>query len=152
MERITHKTHLEIPAAHEALGRVIDFITGFLLQNGFDPKSVAQMSIAAEEIFVNICRYAYAPETGTARIEVFMESQDCAAVRFSDSGRPFDPLSAPKPDVTLPAGERKQGGLGIFMMRQLVSQVCYQYEDGKNILTLIKQKQTEAGQHGNQPE
>ena len=152
MERMTNKTCLDIPAVLENLDRVVDFIAGFLLQNGFDQKSIAQMSIAVEEIFTNICRYAYVPESGAARIEALMEPPERAVVRFSDSGRPFDPLAAPPPDTALPAEQRKQGGLGIFMMRQLVSQVCYQYKDGKNILTITKQKQTEAGQHGNQTE
>ena len=149
MEDMTQKTCLDIPAAQENLDRVVDFITGFLLQNGFDQKSVAQMSIAAEEIFTNICRYAYVPETGTVHINVFMEPPTSAVIRFSDNGRPFDPLAVPLPDISLPAEQRKQGGLGVFMMRQLVSHVSYQYKDGKNILTITKQKQTEAGQHGN---
>jgi len=151
MERITQENCLDIPASPEQLDRVIDFITRFLLQNGFDRQSVMQMSIAAEEIFTNICRYAYAPGSGTARIDVFMEPPGNAVVRLSDSGRPFDPLTAPPPDVSLPAEHREQGGLGIFMAQQLASHIHYKYMDGKNILTITKQKPTEAYQHGNKP-
>jgi anti-sigma regulatory factor (Ser/Thr protein kinase) len=104
-----------------------------------------------EEIFTNICRYAYAPESGTARIDVFMEPPGNAVVRLSDSGRPFDPLTAPAPDVSLPAEHREQGDLGIFMAQQLASHIHYKYMDGKNILTITKQKPTEAYQHGNKP-
>ena len=153
MEKSTKETRLEVPAKTEELDLVIDFISRFLLQNGFDQKSVMQTSIAAEEIFTNICRYAYAPESGSVRLDLSMDTRkETATVRFSDCGRTFDPLAAAPPDITLPADRRTEGGLGIFMAQKLVSRIEYHNEDGMNILTITKQKTTEESLYGNHPE
>ena len=59
--------------------------------------------------------------------------------RMSDSGVPFDPLKKPDPDITLSADERDIGGLGIFITKKTMDTVEYAYENGKNILTMIKE-------------
>ena len=51
---------------------------------------------------------------------------------------PYDPLARKDPDVTLPAGVRDIGGLGIFLTKKLMDDVQYTYQDGRNILTLKK--------------
>ena len=55
-----------------------------------------------------------------------------------DSGVPYNPLAREDPDITLSAEERGIGGLGIFMVKKSMDDVKYRYEDGKNILPLIK--------------
>jgi anti-sigma regulatory factor (Ser/Thr protein kinase) len=59
-------------------------------------------------------------------------------MRMTDAGVPFDPLKRPDPDITLPAEERDIGGLGIFITKKTMDAVEYTYENGKNILTMIK--------------
>ena len=59
-------------------------------------------------------------------------------VQFVDSGVPFDPLKKTDADITLSAEERQIGGLGILMVKRSMDEVRYAYEDGKNILTLVK--------------
>lgn len=144
MESMQKAKLLSVPAKKKELDNVIFFIEAFLEQNGFDKKSVMQMSIATEEIFTNICSYADIPENSLVKIDAYMESEDRAAIRFHDSGTAFDPLAQKAPDAKLPASKRKEGGLGIYMMKKLVSHVDYRYENGMNILTIIKQKDTEA--------
>ena len=130
---------LEVEAADEKLADVQDFVEEQLSAAGFSLKAQMQISVAVEEIFINIAHYAYAPGTGrvTVRVE---KSGDPAAVsiNFMDRGIPYDPLAMPDPDVTLPAGERPVGGLGIFLTKKLMDDVSYEYRDGKNILTLTK--------------
>ena len=55
-----------------------------------------------------------------------------------DNGKPFDPLKREDPDVSIPAEERGIGGLGIFMTKNIMDDVRYEYVDGKNILTMEK--------------
>ena len=55
-----------------------------------------------------------------------------------DHGIPYDPLAKEDPDVTLSAEERQIGGLGIFMVKQTMDDVSYEYKDGRNILRLKK--------------
>ena len=57
---------------------------------------------------------------------------------LTDTGKEFDPTLAPEADITLSADEREIGGLGIFLIRQIMNEVRYQRIDGKNILTLEK--------------
>jgi anti-sigma regulatory factor (Ser/Thr protein kinase) len=58
--------------------------------------------------------------------------------RMTDKGTPFDPLKKPDPDITLSAEEREIGGLGIFITKKTMDSVTYSYENGENILTMIK--------------
>ena len=57
---------------------------------------------------------------------------------LTDSGKEFDPTQVPDADVTLSADEREIGGLGIFLIRQIMDKVDYQRREGKNVLTLCK--------------
>ena len=98
--------------------------------------------VAAEEVFANIAHYAYAPDQGTVLVRCRMRSGPFQAVmQFQDTGRPFNPLHQPDPDTSLPAEQRREGGLGIAMMRKIMSRMEYaRTADGKNILTLWKQE------------
>ena len=58
---------------------------------------------------------------------------------LTDSGTEFDPTKVPDADITLSAEEREIGGLGIFLIRQIMNTVEYQRIDGKNVLTMRKQ-------------
>ena len=58
--------------------------------------------------------------------------------RMSDKGIPFDPLKKTDPDLSLTAEEREIGGLGIFITKKTMDSVEYAYENGENILTMIK--------------
>jgi anti-sigma regulatory factor (Ser/Thr protein kinase) len=95
--------------------------------------------VAAEEIFVNVASYAYTSGIGSVAIEVnFEEKPKAVAIRFIDSGIPYNPLEKEDPDVTLPAEKRGIGGLGVFMVKKSMDEVTYEYKDGKNHLTIRK--------------
>lgn len=107
-----------------------------------DMKLLFQIDLVVEEIFVNIAHYAYAPDRGEAEIicDIKADNDSCPnmTLTFIDSGKAFDPLSVPEPDITLGANERKIGGLGIFLTKKYMDKCRYEYRDGKNILTLKK--------------
>lgn len=88
--------------------------------------------MALDEIYCNITRYSHARQAQLRLTRL----GDSVMLSFSDDGIPYNPLQAPTPDVTLSAEEREEGGLGIFMVRKLMSQVDYQYKDNRNCLTL----------------
>jgi anti-sigma regulatory factor (Ser/Thr protein kinase) len=58
--------------------------------------------------------------------------------RMTDKGIPFDPLKKPDPDITLSAEDREIGGLGIFITKKTMNTVTYAYENGENVLTMMK--------------
>jgi anti-sigma regulatory factor (Ser/Thr protein kinase) len=98
-----------------------------------------QIDVAVDELFGNIARYAYPEGAGraTVRIEPDPERQE-VSITFLDRGIPYDPLQKEDPDVTLSAEERKIGGLGIYIVKKSMDAVSYRYEDGQNILCILK--------------
>ena len=65
-------------------------------------------------------------------------NEDSIILVLTDTGKEFDPTTAPETDVTLAADDREIGGLGIFLIRQIMNEVRYERIDGKNVLTLEK--------------
>ena len=139
------RNELELEASDENLPAVRSFVEEHLDAVGCSPRAQMQIGVAVEEIFINIAHYAYAPDKGTATVRVEVSGDPVAVtITFVDHGVPYDPLAREDPDVTLPAGERDAGGLGIFLTKKLMDDVSYKYRDGQNILTLKKniKKQT----------
>lgn len=131
---------LVIEATVDNLSKVMEFVDAELEKAGCGMKSQMQIDIAVEEIFVNIANYAYKPGTGDATIRVSVVGKPAmASITFIDSGIPYNPLAKDDPDVTLSAEERQVGGLGIFMVKNSMDDMIYEYKDGKNVLTLKKQ-------------
>lgn len=130
---------IEIKALTENLQEVISFVDGHLEDMGASMKAQMQIDIAVEELFVNIAHYAYAPDAGEAVISVAKDKEkNQISITFADSGKPYNPLEKPDPDVTLSAEERSIGGLGIFMVKKSMDDMRYEYKDGQNILTIAK--------------
>jgi anti-sigma regulatory factor (Ser/Thr protein kinase) len=95
--------------------------------------------VAIEEVFVNVAHYAYGDGEGEVSLDIdFDEENREVTFRLTDQGVPFDPLKKPDPDITLPVEEREIGGLGIFITKKTMDTVTYAYENGENILTMMK--------------
>ena len=69
-----------------------------------------------------------------------MEDQSSLVIEILDTGEPFDIQSVPEPDLTLDVSERKVGGLGIYLIKKMVSRFHYRREGQSNILTLVIDK------------
>ncbi len=133
------RNEIRIEALTENLQAVLAFVDGHLEEMGASMKAQMQIDVAVEELFVNIAHYAYAPDTGTAVIQVETDhDNDQVSITFTDTGKPYNPLEKPDPDVTLSAEERDIGGLGIFMVKKSMDDMRYEYKDGQNILTITK--------------
>ncbi len=129
---------LTVTADDNNLEAVQDFIReqiGFACEN---VKTLMQIDLAVEEIFVNIAHYAYT-DGGDVRITCDVDGNPpVLTITFTDSGRKFDPLAKPDPDVTAGVEERGIGGLGIFLTKKYMDNVKYSYTDAQNVLTLEK--------------
>jgi anti-sigma regulatory factor (Ser/Thr protein kinase) len=129
---------LEIVAKRENLPQVTEFIDLQLEKINCELKKQLQLDIAVEEIYINIASYAYDGNEGPSEIIFDTVDNDNVSITFLDSGVPYNPLAKEDPDITLSAAERQIGGLGIFMVKQSMDDMKYEYKDGKNFLTLIK--------------
>lgn len=133
------KKGIQIPAIMENWNLVYDFLREFIDQMNIDSKIKDNVLLSAEEIFVNIARYAYPGSQGDVLVDIeFYPQEEVLHVRFRDAGIPFDPTKWGEPDVKKGANERKIGGLGIFMVRKMMDGMQYFYEDGSNNLLIIK--------------
>lgn len=130
---------LVVEAREENLEQVQAFVSSVLDQYHCSTRAIIQLNIAVEELFINIAHYAYQASVGTATVRVDVQEKPLqVSVTFLDHGIPYDPLKKEDPDVTLPLEERPIGGLGIYMVKQSMDLVHYEYRDGMNILTIQK--------------
>ena len=130
---------LQITANENNLDAVNEFVNAKLDEVECLPQTRMQIELAVEEIFVNIASYAYRPDEGPVTIQVTVEDAPIRVIlTFIDKGKPFDPLAKKDADVTLPPEEREIGGLGIFLVKKTMDSVKYEYKDGQNILTVVK--------------
>jgi serine/threonine-protein kinase RsbW len=131
-----------LSATLENLEPFQDHVRSSALICGLDGKQLQQIELAVEEVLVNVIRYAY-PEDHQGKVEV-----DCSwgsgpglSIEVTDYGIAFDPLAEADPDTSLGLAERSIGGLGIFLTKKMMDQVCYERKDNKNILTMVKNKE-----------
>lgn len=122
----------------EEISKLALFIEELGDELGLSPELVFNLNLVLEEAVSNVILYAYPKEeheiiTLTARM---IENQ--LIFILTDAGKEFDPTQIPDADITLSAEERSIGGLGIFLIRQIMNTVEYQRIDGKNVLTLGK--------------
>ena len=114
------------------------FVGNITHRLGYEEDEARSIRLAVEEAVVNVVCYAYSEDQeGDIRIVAQANSQRLKFI-ITDSGIPFDPTEASQVDITLPAEERRIGGLGIHLVRELMDSINYEREDGKNILTLVK--------------
>ena len=133
MESIT------VGAKLDALDTVVEFVDAQLARYGCPEMTQLEIRLAVEEIFVNITSYAYHPKDGEAEIRCdVLEDPLRVVIQILDSGKPFDPLSQEEADTSEEALMGREGGLGILLVCSTMDNVSYNYENGKNILTILK--------------
>lgn len=127
------------PAEIQSLTDLAVFLEETLEKAGAEPKEIFDIQLAADEIFTNISSYAYGEEQGVVEVMVKCSEEEIS-IALIDSGKPFNPLCLPPPDITLGIDERKIGGLGIYLVREMMDTVSYLRENGKNILAIEKRR------------
>ena len=105
-------------------------------QLGLPMSTVFQLNLALEEAFVNVVDYAYPGKNGMP-VQLNMDGKgETLIFTLIDEGEPFDPTTLEAPDTSLPAEERPIGGLGVFLVKQIMDEVRYERQGTRNILTM----------------
>lgn len=114
------------------------FVEEICEELGLGPELLFNLNLVLEEAVTNVVMYAY-PEGEVHQIWLSAEEHNgCLVFTLQDEGAEFDPTAVPEADVTLSAEEREIGGLGIFLIRQIMNEVSYRRIDGRNVLTMKK--------------
>lgn len=122
----------------EQLTLVASFVEELCEELGLDASLVFNLNLVLEEAMTNVIMYAF-PEGGKHKLELTAATEGgMLSLVVKDSGIAFDPTAVPDADVTLTAEERPIGGLGIFLIRQIMDEVNYERVDECNILTMKK--------------
>ena len=130
---------LTIESKPEYTDEVVAFVSNILREYNCCNGDLMTINVAVDELFGNISIYAYDGETGSVAIQVDVEKAPLTAtISFIDKGKPFDPLGTDDPDTSSSLEQRKIGGLGIFIVKNSVDDIHYEYKDGQNILTIKK--------------
>jgi sigma-B regulation protein RsbU (phosphoserine phosphatase) len=132
------KRSLILPNDIETIPQLNVFIDQAAEDAPLPPDLSMSLNLAIEEAVVNVMSYAYPRGThGDVIIDLSVTDQQLT-IAIIDQGMPFDPTSQVEADTSLSVEDRPIGGLGIYLVRQLMDSINYERIDGKNVLTLIK--------------
>ncbi|UCG93712.1 MAG: ATP-binding protein [Candidatus Aerophobus sp.] len=130
---------ITLEASLENLKAVNSFICKWAKRASLSPRNENNLLLAVEEVYVNIVKYAYPESLGKITIYCHMDENSLVS-KIKDAGIPFNPLKAPEPLLASCLGERKIGGLGLFLIQKLVDNVEYEREGKYNVLTLVSSR------------
>jgi serine/threonine-protein kinase RsbW len=106
---------------------------------GLPEDAAFPFDLALDEVFMNVVRYASGPDGTPSGVTITLRQEEAiVTLVIEDDGPAFDPLSVPEPDVTASVEERPIGGLGVFLVRQLMDDVTYARVHDRNRLTMRK--------------
>jgi anti-sigma regulatory factor (Ser/Thr protein kinase) len=134
---MSHLSQIKLPANLENLPQLIESVSSCAKKQGLNPNKVTEIEIALEEALVNITNYAYHNRIGDISVTCMLDDNKRFVIEIEDTGAHFDVLSANRPNLTPKISDRKVGGLGIFLIKELMADILYRRKGNKNILTLI---------------
>ncbi len=132
------KHEIVIKSKIAEIPKLTDSFSSYGKKNHLDDDSIFDFCVALDEIVNNIVNYGYNGES-VHEIKInFSLKKDLICVCVSDDGKPFNPCELTPPDISKPIEEKPVGGLGFFLVKQLMDSVEYKRQENKNILVLNK--------------
>jgi len=140
---INNQFELQIDARLENLSVIADFVAESMRQLGIEErKSLYEVQTAVDEACTNVIKYAYSGEEGIITISCEQQDNDLV-ITISDKGKSFDPTTVPLPDLEANWEERKIGGLGIYLIKQLMDKVSYSFDAEKGNILIMRREMNE---------
>ncbi|MDE0662748.1 MAG: ATP-binding protein [Candidatus Dadabacteria bacterium] len=130
---------LIVPNRLEEIQAIAAALEEFCEQMDFPPEALFHIQLSLEEIFTNVASYAHDDDQEHEVEIIFSGEGETITVEILDDGCPFNPLEdAPELDVESSLEDRRIGGAGIMLAKQLMTELRYQRSSGRNHLTMIK--------------
>ena len=107
---------------------------------GMSEECFFDINFSLDELFTNVVSNGFKDDLEhliTFRLQMDFET---LVISVEDDGMPFNPLEVKDPEMPLDLDDIKIGGLGIFITKKLMDNICYKRERGKNNLTLMKKR------------
>lgn len=127
---VRYKKELHLEADVKNLDLIFEAIMGCV---DLPQRLKRRLCLAAEELFVNICSYAYGEEKGSVFFSLSVDNE--AVMRFADRGKPYDPFKE-RLEIENYDMETQIGGLGKFLAFEIADKADYEYKDGNNVVTI----------------
>jgi anti-sigma regulatory factor (Ser/Thr protein kinase) len=120
------------------LNRVTDLLASLCAEHAISSDIEYDVNLALDELVTNVIRHAFTDgHTHQFTVRISLDKDEFVA-QIEDDGREFNPVAHPAPDLDVPLAERKLGGLGIHLVRNLMDGFEYARVGGKNLVTLRK--------------
>jgi len=126
---------IELPASRDRLQDVMAFVETNAEAADVGPAKRSGLCLAVEEAFVNICDYASGGDPAQVEL-VCSAGSGTFVLEIMDTGREFDPLSVPEPELDIPLEQRQIGGLGVHLIRNFTDEAEWRREGDRNVLRL----------------
>ena len=134
----TNKT-VQITNQRDQVDTVRKFFDDYSKENKLTEKTVHDIQMALDELLTNIVNYGY-EDKDEHKIDVrFGINDDAVRVEIVDDSKPYNILEQENPDISLSVEDKPIGGLGIFLIKKLMSNVDYYTKEGKNHLVMTKE-------------
>ena len=134
----TNKT-VQITNQRDQVDTVRKFFDDYSKENKLTEKTVHDIQMALDELLTNIVNYGY-EDSDEHKIDVrFGSNDDAVRVEIIDDSKPYNILEQENPDISLSVEDKPIGGLGIFLIKKLMSNVDYYTKEGKNHLVMTKE-------------
>ncbi len=131
---------LTVPGRYENIPLIADFVGQAAAAAGLDETGKFHCQMAADEACTNIIEHAYGDE-GIGDIEVVCTVEPgLCQIEVFDQGKPFDPAAVPEPLVGATLEELKPGGIGLYLMRQVMDEVRFEFGERGNRLVMVKRQ------------
>lgn len=126
-----------LPAKMDSLGAFMASARACAREQDFNQDRINEIELSMEEVLVNIFNYAYPECEGDVEMTCSLDDAGRLVFQITDSGMAFNMVMADDPDITSEIDDRRIGGLGIFLVKQLMDEVQYRREHDRNILRLV---------------
>jgi anti-sigma regulatory factor (Ser/Thr protein kinase) len=116
---------------------VFAFVDESLSVQKASPSAVYAVNLAVEELFTNMVKYSPGGRNEVT-IEIEKDGDRLVVTLVDEDVEPYDMTGRPEVDTSKPLEERKVGGLGIHLVKQMVDEFHYRYENGNSIITITR--------------
>lgn len=121
----------------QSLENVFEFLHQFMALHQLKKETSHTIDLVVEELFTNIVKYGGATSEPIT-ISIEEEAKQMVISVIDPNSKPFDITTLAEPNLDLPLHERKPGGLGILLVKQMTDSVQYEHQNGTTIITVTK--------------